>query len=156
MSRWFGVALALALLVTPVSAQSVAPSMPSAEAPAMKVPDAAAIAEWQGVVHSQVQAFRDHDAEAALSYAAAPFHEQFKDPADFLVAILNAGYAPIMDSRSESFGPYEVMSADVVDQDVTFVGKDQSLYEAVYRLQREAGGWRVEAVTMVKKADVGA
>jgi len=72
------------------------------------------------------------------------------------VAILNAGYAPIMDSRSESFGPYEVMSADVVDQDVKFVGKDQSLYEAIYRLQREAGGWRVEAVTMIKKADVGA
>jgi len=156
MARWTGWVVALVLLTAPAVAQSEMPSMPNAEASAPATPDAAAIAEWQGVIHNQVQAFRDHDGAAALSYAAAPFHEQFKDPTDFMVAILNAGYAPIMDSRSESFGSYEMMAADIVDQTVKFVGNDQSLYEAIYRLQKEAAGWRVQSVLMVKKADVGA
>jgi len=156
MARWMGWVVALALLSAPAFAQSEMPSMPSARAPAITAPIAAEIAEWQSVIHNQVQAFRDHDGAAALSYAAAPFHRQFKDPTEFMVAILNAGYAPIMDSRSESFGSYEVMAADVVDQDVKFVGNDQSLYEAIYRLQKEAEGWRVQSVLMVKKADIGA
>jgi Domain of unknown function (DUF4864) len=156
MAKWFGLVIAAVLLATPVAAQSEAPSIPDASAPAVSAPDAAAVAEWQGVVHSQIQAFRDHDGAAALSYAAAAFHELYKDPSDFLVAILNAGYAPIMESRSDSFGPYQMLAPDVVDQDVKFVGNDQSLYEAIYRLQKEAGGWRVEAVQLVKKTDVGA
>lgn len=155
MRKSWVVMVVAAMLGSPVAAQGVAPSVPNASAPEIAAPDAATVAEWQAVIHGQIQAFRDHDAATALSFAAAKFHQQFTDPEAFLVGILNAGYAPIMESRSESFGPYEVMAPDVVDQDVKFVGNDQSLYEAVYRLQKEAAGWRVEAVVLVKKGDVG-
>src|SRR5690348_13478338 len=93
MSRWLGLVVAVTMLTSPGLAQSEGPSPPTT----------GAATEWQSVIHQQVQAFRDHDAATALSFAAAPFHQQFSDPEAFLLAILNAGYAPIMESRSESF-----------------------------------------------------
>ena len=157
---WIALTACLAMAAAPLQAEdavsssipSMAP-MPDASSPA--TPDAAMIADWQGVIHSQIQAFRDHDAVAALSYAAATFHKTYADPNQFFAAIVGAGYGPIVDSRSETFGPYAMMAADVVYQDVKFVGKDQALYEAVYRLGREPDGWRVEGVELVKTPGVG-
>lgn len=133
------VTIILALLAVPALAQSD----PSA------APDPSA-ADWQQVIQAQVQAFRDHDAAAAFSYSAAQFHTQFKDPEDFFLAIVNAGYAPMMESQSESFGPYEQPTPDTVLQDVKFVGQDQNFYEAIYQLTKEAGGWRIVAVQLGK------
>ncbi len=144
--RWV---LALLMLALPALAQDTAPSAGPA------APDAAAAAEWQAVIHSQIQAFRDHDAPTALSYAAASFHQMYPDPQAFFVAIISAGYAPIMESRSESFGPYEQPAPDVVYQDVKIVGNDQSLYEALYRLDKEDAGWRVTGVQLSKTPGVG-
>jgi hypothetical protein len=140
MNKWLGVvvAMAMAVLSLPAWAQSQAPTVTPAPA------------EWQVVIEAQVQAFRDHDAAAAFSYSAAPFHTTYKDPEEFFLAIVNAGYAPMMESQSESFGPYELVTPTIVYQDVKFVGRDQSFYEAIYRLTKEPAGWRVESVQLGK------
>lgn len=136
--------LGLAVLATPAVAQ--APEVPAAEE-ATETP-------WQDVITSQIQAFRDRDAPAAFSYAGAGFQVTFQNAEVFFEAIVNSGYAPIMESRSHSFGTFQRMEADGVVQEVRLVGKDLELYTAIYQLTEEEVGWRVQGVQLVRQAGI--
>ena len=111
--------------------------------------------EWQTVISGQIQAFRDHDAPGALMYAGEAFHKSYPDPRDFFIAIIQSGYAPIMESRSESFGSYQMIAPDQVAQEVKLTGNDQTIYEAIYVLAKEADGWRVHGVQLMKTPGIG-
>ncbi|HEX4297873.1 MAG TPA: DUF4864 domain-containing protein [Devosia sp.] len=164
---WFGILVPLVALAWPVAADdtSSASSAPASSAPEASTPpppavaptvDPAEAANWQAVIDGQVQAFRDHNGSVALSFASAAFQGEFTDPAAFLAAIIGSGYGPIADSRSDSFGPYQYFAPDTVYQDVKFIDNDQTLYEAIYALTKEPGGWRVAGVQMAKTPGVGA
>jgi hypothetical protein len=134
-SRFCAALMALFLLAQPLAAEEpAAPGTP-----------------WQEVISSQIQAFREHDAPTAFSYAGAGFQVAFQDAEVFFEAIVTSGYAPIMESRSHSFGDYQLLGARAVVQEVRFVGKDQELYGAVYQLSEEASGWRVQGVQLFKQ-----
>ncbi len=111
--------------------------------------------DWQSVIAGQIQAFRNHDAPAAYSFAGEEFHKAYADPKDFFIAIIQSGYTPIMESRSQTFGEYQLIGTDKVLQEVKLTGNDQSIYEAFYQLSREADGWRVHAVQLLKTAGLG-
>jgi len=145
----------LALAASLVIALSSAPAAAQSDGGTLLAPGGLAASEWQSVIHNQIQAFRDLNPAVAFSYSAASFHETFKTPEDFFVTILNSGYAPVMDSQSESFGPYDQVAPDTVYQDVKFVAKDNQYYEAVYGLTHEVDGWRVETVVLAKTPGVG-
>ena len=136
---WLGVLRGFLLLVAPSQAQ-----------------DDIMAAEWQAVITGQVEAFRVHDAPAALSFAATSFRQNFPDPAAFEQAIRDWGYGAIMDSRTHSFGPYQRVNEGIVLQAVRFTGPDQVLYEAIYQLNKEPEGWRVGGVQLMKTAGMGA
>ena len=110
---------------------------------------------WQDVITSQIQAFRDHDAPAALSYAGMGFQATFPTPEAFFIAIISSGYAPIMESRSHSFGEFRMVGEASVAQQVKFVGTNQDLYEAIYMLTEEESGWRVQGVQLLKQPGIG-
>lgn len=110
---------------------------------------------WQDVITSQIQAFRDHDAPAALSYAGRGFQATFPSPEAFFVSIISSGYAPIMESSSHSFGEFTMVGDTSVAQEVKLVGQDQKFYEALYLLTREETGWRVQGVRLVATDAVG-
>jgi hypothetical protein len=110
---------------------------------------------WQDVITGQIQAFRDHDATVAFGYAGAKFQTTFPSAEVFFDAIVGSGYAPIMESRSHSFGAFQMTGDASVVQEVRLTGKDQALYEAIYVLDEEPGGWRVEAVVLEKSAGLG-
>ena len=151
------IVVGLAVVAGPATAQSsdpasAPPDSSSASAPAQAE---AQPVDWQSVIDKQVQAFRDHDAEGALAEAAAVFHTMFPDAKDFFATIMSGGYAPIMDSQSDSFGDYVMVDPDTVLQRVKFLGKDQNLYDAIYQMGREDAGWRVQAVQLVKTPGMG-
>lgn len=110
---------------------------------------------WQAVVAGQILAFRSHDAEGALHLAGASFHQAFADPNAFVLAILASGYAPIVESRSHSFGDYKLVAPDLVLQVVKFVDAKQGLYEALYQLRREPEGWRIQGVQLTRTPGIG-
>jgi hypothetical protein len=110
---------------------------------------------WQIVITSQIEAFRAKDAAGAFQWAGAGFQVAFPSPEAFFSAIVGSGYAPIMESRSHSFGQFQKLGDKAVVQEVKFVGKDQGLYEAFYMLAEEANGWRVQGVQLAKQAGVG-
>ena len=126
-----------------------------AEDAAMAAPAVVAVEPWQEVITSQIEAFRHKDAKDALKWAGAGFQVAFPTPEAFFVAIISSGYAPIMESRSHSFGTFEKMGDKVVVQEVKLMGTDQSLYEAFYQLAEEPDGWRVQGVQLVKQNAIG-
>jgi len=133
------IAVAAASLTVPAGAEDAAAG-----------PEAA----WQAVISSQIQAFREHDAPEAFSHAGLVFQVTFPNAETFFVAIIQSGYAPIMESSSHSFGAFHALGADGVMQRVSFVGNDQSLYDAVYELTEEAGHWRVQGVRLMQPRGV--
>jgi hypothetical protein len=110
---------------------------------------------WQDTVTAQVEAFRAADAEGAFVYASAPFHEMFASAEVFFLTFVSSGYAPIMDSRSHTFGSFTVLADQSVQQEVNFVGNDQTLHGAIYQLREEAEGWRVMGVQLMKQPGMG-
>lgn len=139
----------LVLAAAVLAAVAIAVPLQAQEAPA-----APALEPWQSVISSQIQAFRDHDASAAFGYAGAGFQQTFASAEAFFNAIVTSGYAPIMTSKSHSFGPYQLIGATGVVQEVRLTGVDQSLYRAVYQLTEEPEGWRVQGVQLVKEAGI--
>lgn len=110
---------------------------------------------WRDAVDGQIEAFRSGDAEAALEFAGAAFKATYDDAERFLADVNRAGYAPIVASRSHSYGSFREVDDQVI-QIVNLVGPDRSLYEAIYRLEDEPGeGWRVQAVVMRKAQGMG-
>ncbi len=145
------VVLLAAVWAVAVGAQGTATPAPAPEVSA--TPEVSA-APWQAVITSQIQAFRDHDAPVAFSYAGAGFQVSYPSAQAFFDAIITSGYAPIMESKSHSFGAYEMVGDKGVVQEVRFTGLDQSLYRAVYQLTEEETGWRVQGVQLIKEAGV--
>ena len=112
--------------------------------------------EWQAVIAGQIQAFRMHDAAAALSFAGDEFKKTYTDhPEAFVAAIVASGYGPIVESRSQSFGDFRLIAPDQVVQEVKFTGNDQAIYEAFYVLGKESGAWRVHGVQLQKTPGMG-
>jgi hypothetical protein len=120
-------------------------------APAVAQDDAASARPWQDVISGQIQAFRDHDAPAAFSYAGSVFHVTFPSAEMFFNAIMRSGYAPIMESTSHSFGEHRMLGERGVIQEVRLIGKDQERYGAIYQLTEEEAGWRVQGVQLFKQ-----
>lgn len=123
----------------------------AAMGPPVRAQDAAIdAADWQEVITKQIQAFRDKDAPTAFHYAGIGFQATFPDAETFFVAIIQSGYAPIMDSLTHRFGEYKLIGGMGVVQQVKFIGNDQQLYDAVYQLTQESGGWRVQGVHLMR------
>lgn len=139
----FGHRLVLALLVLWLGA-----AVPS------QAQEGTAVVPWQEVISSQIQAFRDHDAPTAFSLAGSGFQTAFQNAEVFFEAIINSGYAPIMDSQSHSFGDFQLLGDSGVIQEVRFVGSNQELYGAVYQLTEEESGWRVQGVQLFREAGI--
>lgn len=120
-----------------------------------EAPEAAVLEPWQVVITSQIEAFRAKDAPGAFQYAGSGFQVTFPSAEAFFEAIIMAGYAPIMDSRSHSFGAFQMLGEKAVAQEVKFVGINQGLYGAIYMLAEEEAGWRVQGVQLAREAGVG-
>jgi hypothetical protein len=138
---WFALFLML-VAALPAAAQE------SPAAPATATP-------WQDVITGQVQAFRDQDAKAALSFAGQGFQAAFPSAESFYVSIMSSGYAPIGLSASHSFGTFQMVGDKSVAQVVKFLGAKQELYEAIYLLTEEPAGWRVQGVQLAKTPAIG-
>lgn len=110
---------------------------------------------WQAAVTEQIVAFRSGDGPGALAMAGAGFQAAYTDGARFMADVERAGYAPIVQSRSHSFGVFREVEPGRVLQVVKLVGPDQSLYEALYQMAEEEAGWRVQGVIMRKSPGMG-
>lgn len=143
-------AVCLAGFAMPAMALGPVGPQPPPSAPRMVEP----ASEWQSAITGQIEAFRQHDATGAFSYAGAVFRVSFPDAATFYEVIRASGYEPLMKSRTHTFGEFVRIDDKTVAQFVHIIGSDNLLYEALFRMGEEADGWRVEGVALAKKPGV--
>jgi hypothetical protein len=134
-------AVILGSSVVSTQAETLAPP------PKASIPDPSS---WQQVITIQIEAFRKGDAETAMKYAGSMFRRRVTDPNLFMRSVAAAGYKPIFTSLSHSFGQFTQPDPRTALQVVLFIGARQQLYEAIYALQQEAGGWRVESLELMQ------
>jgi len=111
--------------------------------------------DWQGVITKQIEAFRAADAAAALSCAGESFRNAFtEDPNQFYEYIANSEFSPIVKSTSHSFGEFKMAEdSKTVLQIVRITASDKRVYKAIYEMQLESAGWRVQLVTRLVPED---
>jgi hypothetical protein len=96
------------------------------------------VADAQGAIRSQADAFGRDDAAAAYGYAAPAIKRLFPDPDIFLNMVRN-GYAPVYRHKSFEFGEAQ-MADGIIAQKVHIIDADGVPWEALYTLQRQPDG----------------
>jgi hypothetical protein len=96
------------------------------------------VADAQGTIRSQAEAFGRDDAAAAYGYAAPAIQRLFPDP-DIFLNMVRDGYAPVYRHKSFEFGEAQ-MADGIIAQKVHIVDADGVPWEALYTLQRQPDG----------------
>jgi hypothetical protein len=109
------------------------------------------IAAWRAVIDAQIRAFREGDADTAYAYAGTAFKAVFSTARLFFLALTRSRYALIAGSRSHRFEAYQSVPLDGIIQEVTLVGADQELRQALYFMKQEREGWRVQGVVVLTR-----
>jgi hypothetical protein len=133
--------LALVMLAAPARAESLSDQ------------DKAA---FQGIITSQIEAFRADDGPAAYAFAAPVIRQIFPNP-DVFMNMVRQGYQPVYRPQSFSFGEAGFSASGRPIQRVTVVGPDGMTYEAIYTMERQPdGSWQISGCALVRAPDLGA
>ena len=100
----------------------------------------------RNAITAQIDAFRRDDADAAYRLASSHIEAEFGSPAHFLAMVASA-YPAVYRAHDVSFGPI-VRVDDVTIQQVGIVGPDGGRDLALYTMEREAGGWRIDGCVL--------
>jgi hypothetical protein len=96
------------------------------------------IANAQGVIRAQEEAFRHDDAASAYSYAAPAIREMFPQ-ADIFMSMVQHAYTPVYRHKSFEFGDAKTAGGQVA-QRVQIVDENGQAWEALYTLEQQPDG----------------
>lgn len=134
--------LATALLF---AALLIGPAWPQAMPPGVTAGDRAAI---QGVIGSQLDAFKRDDAAGAYAFAAPAIRDMFPT-ADGFMAMVRRGYPSVYRPRRAEFSELALRDGALV-QEVELVGPDGRPMLALYTMTRDgAGTWLIAACEII-------
>lgn len=138
---WLTISLFLLLLISAVN---------GAAAEAMHPSDAQAI---RIVIQSQLDAFEEDDAVKAFDLAAASTRVQLGDAENFL-RLIKEKYPPIYRHRLAIFSAPEMVDGYAL-QIVRLTDRDNLVWLAVYRMQRETdGNWKIEGCRLLETTSI--
>jgi Domain of unknown function (DUF4864) len=111
--------------------------------------------EVQGVITSQIEAFRHDDGAKAFSFAAPELHLVFPN-SDVFMGMVRQGYAAVYNPQQFQFGPFAVEGA-FFKQQVEITASDGTGWTALYTLSRQSDGTlKINGCQLVKRPGVGA
>ena len=96
------------------------------------------VADAQGVIRAQEQAFGRGDAATAYSHAAPEIKALFPE-ADIFVQMVEKAYPPVFRHRSFEFGEARAAGGQIA-QRVQIVDDDGEVWEAMYTLEQQSDG----------------
>ncbi len=125
-----------------------------APAPSALAADANA-SEVQGVISSQIDAFKHEDGAKAFSYAAPELHLVFPSSEVFM-GMVRQGYPAVYSAQQFQFGPFDVQG-NFFKQQVEITAADGTAWTALYTLSRQPdGSLKINGCQLVKRPGVGA
>jgi len=108
--------------------------------------------EARALIERQLDAFAHDDAEGAYALAAPGIKALFTDSETFM-AMVRQGYAPVYRHRSVEFGAF-AEDGDKIEQSLTIVDEDNSVWAAIYYLARQPDGtWRTNGCLLIKSTE---
>jgi len=120
--------------------------------------DEPAEADWQaiqGVIASQLDAFKRDDAAAAFSFASPAIQKMFHTPGEFM-QMVRTGYSAVYRPGSVRFLDHFVVSGQVI-QLLEVVDAEGDVVVAFYIMERQADGtWRIAGCKLEGSAAVSA
>jgi hypothetical protein len=124
-------------------------------APSAALAADASATEVQGVISSQIEAFRHDDGPKAFSFAAPELHLVFPS-SDVFMSMVKQGYAAVYNPQQFQFGPFEVQG-NFFKQQVEITAADGTGWTALYTLSRQPdGSLKINGCQLVKRPGVGA
>jgi hypothetical protein len=104
----------------------------------------------QGVIASQMDAFRHDDGTKAFSFATPQLQTMFGSPASFM-GLVRRAYQPVYRPRSYHFGDAHT-EGDAVIQEVALIGPDGLPHLALYTMEHEPdGNWKIAACQLLER-----
>jgi hypothetical protein len=120
--------------------------------------DEPAEADWQaiqGVITSQLDAFKRDDAAAAFSFASPAIQKMFHTPGEFM-QMVRTGYSAVYRPGSVRFLDHFVVSGQVI-QPLEVVDAAGDVVVAFYIMERQADGtWRIAGCKLEGSSAVSA
>lgn len=104
--------------------------------------------EIQGIISSQINAFRRDDADKAFSFASPNIQKQFGTPKTFMTLVMR-GYPQIYRAKSFRFGERRSRDGRAVQQ-VIVTGPQGSVVAAFYDMIRVDGQWRINGCQLAR------
>lgn len=106
-------------------------------------------AGMQGVISSQIEAFKRDDGATAFGFAGGPIQQMFQTPDNFL-AMVRRGYPPVYRPKTVVFGA-AIDGAAGPEQEVLISDENGVDWVAHYTLERQPdGSWRIVGCRLVK------
>lgn len=103
----------------------------------------------QGIIRSQLKAFKRDDGEEAFSYASPTIRKIFQSTDNFMAMVKNS-YSSVYRSKEVNFGDILDVGGEPV-QRVFVVGEDGKSMVAAYVMQKQPDGvWKVNGVYMFR------
>lgn len=107
------------------------------------------VANAQGVIRAQEQAFARGDAAAAYSYASPAIKRLFPQ-ADIFMSMVQNSYAPVWRHQSFEFDEARVEGSSVA-QRVHIVDQNGEAWEAMYTLEQQTdGSFKITGCSLLK------
>ena len=107
-------------------------------------------ADWQAIrkiISQQLAALRAGDGDRAFGYASPGIRAQFGDAQTF-IAMVRAGYAPLLAARYTEFLEGAVIDGAVI-QPLRLIAPDNTVLVALYTLEKQGkGGWRISGCSL--------
>ncbi len=111
--------------------------------------------EVQGIISSQIDAFKKEDGAKAYSFAAPEIHLIFPSP-DMFMGMVRQGYAAVYNPQQFQFGPFAV-EGNFFKQLVDITAADGTGWTAEYTLSRQPdGSLKINGCRLMKRPGVGA
>jgi hypothetical protein len=109
----------------------------------------------QGIIASQIDAFRNDDAAAAYSFAAPQIKAMFPTP-DIFMEMVRTGYRQVYRPQSFVFDPLRRENGQWL-QPVRLIGPDGRPVVATYIMERQPDGeWKIAGVYLLQGSDQSA
>jgi hypothetical protein len=104
--------------------------------------------EIRDVITRQLEAFKRDDAAAAFALATEGIRAQFRTPENFMLMV-RASYPAVYRHESVRFEKIGLVGG-VTTQAVTLTDSEGRAWLALYPMQREKEGWRINGCQLVR------
>lgn len=105
---------------------------------------------FRQIITNQIEAFRTGDGEKAFDFASPYLQMRFRTAENF-IAMVNRGYAAVIDPRRYSFKQVTKGSEGEPVQTVEIIDRQGGVWTARYSFEQQSdGSWRIAAVRLDK------